>query len=325
MMNSKQLNFVLPLFLEALDTTFSKSTQKELEEFLKSSSISKWIICSDYALGDKQKKNDVMTFSLIPYAADINEFQTIIKKLSPNDLKKTSAINDDFIKFQKELPIFHISFILNRKRKIEFTNEKEFFKYKTKEAIELLEHWCITTLEHKETYQKQIKDLEALLTELDKKSTNLKVLRDIEIVAVVVAYVMTKMCEAIDIDVLSWFSDRDTLLSYGGDKFSSPLIFTLIRNYFYIMNTQKPHTPKLAFGVPQKEGAMWYDEITKLPDFICGVLADYDLSQNLSTHSKFIKLLEDHIASNDKMKIFKLSFEKEGFRASKIEIIRGEK
>lgn len=35
MIKTKELNFVLPMFLSALDETFSKSVQQEFENFLK--------------------------------------------------------------------------------------------------------------------------------------------------------------------------------------------------------------------------------------------------------------------------------------------------
>ncbi len=90
------------------------------------------------------------------------------------------------------------------------------------------------------------------------------------------------MCEMVkiinDIEIIGWFSDRDKLLDFKKQKLRKPFIVELISNYFHVFcENQSLHTQtKLAFGIPEKNGKMWYDECIRLCDYICGTIADFN-------------------------------------------------
>lgn len=84
----------------------------------------KWIIVSDYVF-DKNKPQDVITFSIMPHVKDFNELKNKINTLQKKDIKHSDSINPEFIKFFQEFPIFNISISINKKFKL-FTDEKLF-------------------------------------------------------------------------------------------------------------------------------------------------------------------------------------------------------
>ncbi|EFC2855116.1 hypothetical protein CUP90_003001, partial [Escherichia coli] len=92
--------FVLHNFLVAFDSTFNLSNHIKIENFFqKNKHIAKWMIFSDYVLHDKNKPNDVITFSIFPYTENFFELGKKIDLLSFKDTKKLKRINKEFISF----------------------------------------------------------------------------------------------------------------------------------------------------------------------------------------------------------------------------------
>lgn len=75
--------------IKLIENTINQSAIKDFRSFIsKFSYVTKWILCSDYCFDDKNKPNNVMSFVLYPYIFKINQWQEIIKKLQPKDIKK---------------------------------------------------------------------------------------------------------------------------------------------------------------------------------------------------------------------------------------------
>jgi hypothetical protein len=56
----------------------------------------------------------------------------------------------------------------------------------------------------------------------------------------------------------------------------------------------------------------WYRELVKIPDFLTGALADYDLETGDISHDKFGPLIRDLISDNGRnVFVFRLKFNKE--------------
>ncbi len=126
--------------------TFYKSLYEIFSKFLKQhNEVKKWMIFTDYVIGDRNKSNDVITSVLIPYVFPIDRIQYIIKSIQPKDIKKTKKVKEEFIKFINTAPILFINVILNKKQKLCFKNEKKFLILLIEAAIKMLERWCQTT------------------------------------------------------------------------------------------------------------------------------------------------------------------------------------
>ncbi len=320
---SAEYGFGIHYFLAAFNDTFYKSSYTDFKKFfLDNKDVKKWMICSDYAIGDKNKKNDIVTFTFYPYIIDHQLLQKAIKALAPKDLKNTRTINEDFLSFVKEAPILNISVALSRKRKLDYiNNERDFFTISIDMIIKQLKDWVISTPEGKEYYESLIKKMNELKILVKSPSTNLKIIRDIEIISQLIAYLCLEINLIIDVELLGWFSDRDKLLEYKKAKFKSPIIFDFIGNLYHVLcenhSDKIKSKAKLVYGVPEQDGTLFYDELNKIPDYICGTLADYDTQKNEISHQKFNTMLTSFFINNPKNLMFKLDFSKKEFTAKK--------
>lgn len=321
----EDMGFSFPLFLDAFSETFNKSSYNHFEKFAKeNSNFRKWMVYSDYVLGDKRKPNDVLTFSFVPYMTDFDTFKKEVNTLSKRDIKDSKNINQNFLSFINELPIFSISIILNKNRKLCFVNEPQTLTTKNNMAIKQLKHWCRTTPEAKNNYKKTIGKLKLLNTEINRKGGNLKIIRNIEIIAAIVSYLIFEFSRIVRPDTIGWFSDRDDILNFKSSKMSSPIIYDLVHTYYYLLcqsdGFNDPHNPVL--GIPEKSGKLWYDEFLRIPDCICGTIADYNIEKNEFSHNKFLDVLYELVASNEKHLLFKIDLSPVEFAAASLPIVR---
>ena len=311
---------IMPIFLDVFNDSFQKSGLKSLIRFLNRIDCKKWNIFSDYAF--KGKENDTITFSIVPYIFEFDEFKKVMNEFAPTDLKHARRVNGKFLGFLRNMPIMHISIVLSKKRKLDFSNEKKFLLHKTKAMIAQLIHWCETTPEAKDTYVKQIKNFQSLEVELNKNSPNLSVIRDIEIIATLVSYLICEMSMVKELEIVGWFSDRDTILSYMKGRIENPIVFDLISIYTFGLSEKQgiAKRPSLAFGIPEESGVMWYDELNRLPDYIAGAIADYNIENNTVSKQKIQDIIEGAIATNANILCYKLNLLKSGSSVSRISI-----
>lgn len=311
------MGFGLHFFLDAFNETFYKSCRSDFERFfLQHKSIGKWLVFSDYALYDKNKKRDVITFSIIPYLYEFDVFSSLLKKLSSNDLKKSRKVNKEFIDYIKNGPVFNISISLDRKRRLH-SDEKLYHETRFSMMIEMLEHWCITTPEGKENYIELIDKIKHLKDTVKSPGSNLKVIRDIEILSSLAAYIMFEITNVIDIELIGWFSDRDSLLSYKAGKFKSPIIFDFIHHLYFMFceneNEKIKSKGKLVMGIPESgsDGKVWYDSFNRIPDLIAGTFADYDHKKQVCSHNKFVPIIDEIFTNSSKNLFFDVKFSKD--------------
>lgn len=303
--------FIFHNFLVAFDSTFNQSNNIKIKNFFeKNGHITKWMIFSDYVLYDKNKPNDVVTFSICPYAEDFFELGKRIDSLSFKDTKKLKRINKEFINFIKKSEILNLSILLSKDRKLDPLNEREMLKTRYKMAIKQINIW-IENQGEKKYFKQLIKNLQLVLTELDKPGANLKAIRDIEIISSLTAYIAFQISQEIKIDTIGWFSDRDAMLSYKIAKFSKPIIYDLAYNTYHILmyNIDEEYKEKFVFGLPEAEGKVWYDSYNRVPDLIAATLADYNYEKNICSHDKYIPVIEEILADSENSIIYKISFD----------------
>jgi len=313
---TRQKGFVINQYMCCIEETFYKSTYDELKTFFeKYKSIKKWMIFSDYALYDKKKCNDVITLSFVPYIIDFQELKEAINLLAPKDLKNTKKINKKFVRFLNDFPIINFSFVLSKNRKIDYAiDEREIFKMKIGQAIDMFKYWCETTPEEATHYQESIKNLNILMCELESKGCNLKIIRDIEILATLVSYIACQVVKIADIEKIGWFSDRDSLLTYNSKRVSLPLIVELVSAYYHVFCDKYglEKKPTMLFGIANDvTNIPFYDAFIRIPDLIAGTIADFDTELNNHSHDKFLFVTESLLTNHEKQKIFHIVFSKE--------------
>lgn len=77
---------------ECLESTVNKSILEKFQSFLKQyPDVDKWFMCSDYCIGDKNKKNDVITFVIYPYILNFDDWKKVINNLQKKGFKTYST------------------------------------------------------------------------------------------------------------------------------------------------------------------------------------------------------------------------------------------
>ncbi len=317
---------VMHNFLSHFDETFNKSSYAFFSDFFrKNRDVSKWMIFSDYALNDKNKPNDVITFSILPYVGDFDKLGDQIKKLSFKDVKNLKRVNAEFLEFINESEILNISVVLDKNMVLDPFNEREALKTCYKTALNQVDYW-IENEGQKENYLRLKKAYNIMLDEVSRKGANLRNIRNIEIVSNLIAYITFQVCLSSKVDVIGWFSDRDSMLTHKNGKFSMPVIFDLAYNLFHVLMASKDenYVEKFVFGLPEQTGNLWYDSFNRIPDLIAATLADFDYKNNFCSHDKFIPVIENVITNKEKNIIYKISTLDGGFQAGYLPFTRQE-
>ncbi|EGQ7675197.1 hypothetical protein [Vibrio parahaemolyticus] len=314
--------FVIHNFLAALNDTFNQSNNARFKSyFKKNGDVPKWMVFSDYVLNDKSKPNDVVTFSIIPYTADFFKLSEYIDSISFKDIKKLKRVNEGFINFINSSEILNISVLLPKARKLDPINEREMLKTRYEMAINQVKIWLSNDADNKH-YKTLLSNYELLLSEVCKSGANFRYIRDIEIVSSLSAYIVFQICTEVKVEIIGWFSDRDALLSYKAAKFSKPIIFDLTHNLYHNLMFQidEDYKESFVFGLPERNGKVWYDSYNRIPDLIAATLADYNYENNQCSHDKFIPVIEKILTNKEKNIIYKLSLEDDVFSAGVLDL-----
>ena len=315
---------VMHNFLSHFDETFNKSSHVLFSDFFKNNSdVSKWMIFSDYVLNDKNKPNDAITFTIMPYINSFHELGDEIKNLSFKDVKNLKRINSEFLEFINESEILNVSILLDKNMVLDPFNEREALKTCYKTAINQVDYW-IENEGQKENYLRLKNVYKIMLEEVSKRGVNLKNIRNIEIVSNLIAYITFQVCLSVKVDIVGWFSDRDSMLTHKKGKFSMPVIFDLAFNLFHVLMSSKNenYTEKFVFGLPEQTGNLWYDSFNRIPDLIAATLADYDYENNICSHDKFVPVIEEVITNTKKNLIYKIFTLEGGFQAAYLPFYR---
>ena len=103
------------LFLETLSLLFEKSISEDFIKFINeySEKDGKWILCSDYCLHDKNKQNNVVSFTLFPYVLDFKRYNYVLNTIQSKDLKNTKQVSNEFNELVKSGLIYNVNFIID--------------------------------------------------------------------------------------------------------------------------------------------------------------------------------------------------------------------
>lgn len=308
--------------VKVFDGVMLKSTRDDLRSFIYNNNARKFIIYSDYCF-DKSKSNSVASFTIVPYDVGIDYEAQYIKKIAPNDIKNTTKVNELFVRHLKSKRLFHINFIFVDLAGL--TENLELFgtKYVVKSiehTIEIIRGWLKNQPEGKEKFNQLLKKLKSLKSEASRKTFNLDLYRKIIIVsflAAYIAYLLTKEAEA---EIVAWFSDRDKITeAYKGIAFD---YFDLNHHGLCERDNLKSTKTQLGIGAPVNDdtGNLWYDDLNRMPDYLAGALASWDLKNNTISHIKYTSILRECFANSQSNSIIKVDIKSNGYSCVRLSI-----
>lgn len=297
-----------------LDGVFYKSTIKDMRNFYFSATKNEhmWFLFSDYYFGD-EKPNKVITFTAMPSCPYILELQSAIKGVAPKDIKNTRSINTDFVTLINLLPLINIVFV--------FENKKHFIWDTISEAkAEILDHvkvlhayidyWQTTepvTIPRLNKITKNLRSLESLL----KRGKKLRIISAMFLISQLGGYVGSVICRETDLSSLIWFSDRDSTNEIGNN---------LIRDLFQIslIDITKKNI-SFSFTTANSNSDEWYEEITRIPDYITGAVSGFNFDENRAINKKTAQMLGLHFRNNIKNTfVYKFKLDNERIRLQRM-------
>lgn len=282
-------------FLKVLEMTFSKSLQQDLElnYYPRIESHKKWACFSDYCLDDKNKPNDVITFSLLSNIDDIENLSSHIKLIAPKDIKNTKKVTKDYMIFLTNYPLINFSFIINDRKKFFGKNNialKESMSTIYSQAKEQYLIWIKNQPEKSVYYQSVIKKIDLTLNQI-KQDNKVKQIYQMFLVTYLGAFVSSLIVRKTQPEIFGWFSDRDAIHEVS-DHLSIDLFEYFLFGFSQVENCQ------FAAARATSNDKPFYDELLKIPDYIAGSLADYNSIDGSISKPKFDTVLTDYMAEN---------------------------
>lgn len=269
-----------------------------------------WRVASDYAIGDPNKLNDVISFVMIaPHATDA-DVQQYVGGVAPKDLKKVSVVPLGLMQYLNcPVPItFSMSFVLPR--------DAAMLRDRLPlDGMVLLAQAAITFLEQRlslysepadiEYHRSAIKRFQLFERDLARKSVSEKLARQIHVVAATAATVFNSLNDAVRPQAIRWISDRDKLVAAH-----DTVVYDLAYVYRIVQVMQAATPEQQAAGnlgasmaplgceIPEPTGDHRFDDFVRLPDYLAGTLADINLETMTFTRDKFGEVLNSVLANS---------------------------
>lgn len=285
---------------DLLEDTINKSTIHRFREFLdKYKDVTKWILCSDYCLDDKNKANRVITFVLYPYIFEFEQWQSFIQNMQKTDLKNTRSVSKEFCEFLNGGFVFSFSFILDEKSIFDLWKDKDTMKYVLNSYIDMTEKWQITTPNNSETYRVMNMRLKKLLSKSESKNFNYKLLGRIFTVTFFAGYIKYLLLkEHKNITLYSWLSDIDSITTWNEGICSD--IYHISSHCLCENNLSDKIKKSVEEIYPViDDNKIFYEQLNRVADFICGGIADFNYKNGTVTAEKHCNIIENIISDND--------------------------
>jgi hypothetical protein len=302
---------VFEALIGAIGNTLNGSALQDFQVFLsKLPAETKWLIASDYCIGDKNKKNDTAVFTVIPYYDTFESIQADIKSIAQKDIKNTNTIKNEYLQYNSSGIIFHFCFLIGRSsgHPLTMVNKASIVEWLNSSLLQTLERRKTQASEEMHDYYNGvIRKVKCLCQDVKSQSFNMSLMRNILLFSTIAAQIGSLLASERQIEIIGWFSDRDNITNYcDGIVFD---LFGMFHHELCVLHEIDDSSIMLTLAIEADSQAkrMWYDEIIRLPDYIAGTIADWDLSTNNVSKEKFITIIEGCIADNDHIALLRLS------------------
>jgi hypothetical protein len=291
-----------------LKDSFDKSSIKDMEEwFSPYPEQQAWFLISDYCFSDKSKQNDTASFSILLNHDKLQNIKDYINAFAPKDIKSTRNISPEFLKYVNSPLIFNVTFVINRDIKLMrdyagLKNMEEFLPTFEK-FVQIVESYSLIDKEYFKGVYNRIKLYQR---DFKKRNFNEKLSRQIHLVACfagMLLYYLTKLKQP---KYVQWISDRDAISErYDGFLFDLAFFhFLLLFEYNNAIQVEKKedstiiYGPKIFFLIPKKSGDYYFDALIRIPDYLAGTLADFDILNNTFSKEKYNTVMLNSIVTS---------------------------
>lgn len=258
--------------------------------------VDSWYIVSDYCLDDKNKPNDVMTFTIYPFTHPYILKNGIKQHLS-KDIKDFKNLSDKAINYIKDAPyFFSLAFIIEGKNDIfKLENNKQLLD----RTIKGMESWP------KNKREEFIHKIKRFRNYLNRKEVDWKTLSDISITVHIMSSIMEFLLMKTHAKHILWVSDRDKITD-----FQDGIISELVRiGYANLLNKRISDHEVFGFWGGKDYDKEVFDELVRVPDYICGAVASMNFDNVDEVPDKHYDLFDKSIVDNKRIYIMRIKHE----------------
>lgn len=255
--------------------------------------VDSWYIVSDYCLDDKNKPNDVMTFTIYPFTHPYI-LKNGIKQYLSKDIKDFKNLSQKAVNYIKEAPyFFSLAFIIEDKNNI-FQLEEN--KRHLDQMIKYMEYW---PEKKRDEFIHKIKKFREYL---NRKEVDLKTLSNISITVHIMASIIEFLLIKANAKHILWISDRDKITD-----FQDSIVSEFVRIYYAnILNKRVSDHEVYGFWGGKEYNKEIFDELVRVPDYICGSLASMDFANVEGISDKHYDLFDKSIVDNERIYIMNI-------------------
>ena len=276
-----------------LSSHFPDFVEKWNKFYNKFKQVDSWYVVSDYCLDDKDKPNDVMTFTIYPFTHPYLLRNGIKQHLS-KDIKDFKHLSDNAVNYIREAPyFFSLAFIIDAKNNV-FSLDHS--KQVLDETIKNMENWPKTKREE------FIHKLKKLRNYLNRKEIDFKTLSNISITTHIMSYIIEFLLIKANAKHIIWISDRDKITD-----FQNGVISELVRiGYTSLLNKRVSNNEVYGFWGGKEYNKEIFDELVRIPDYISGAIASMDFEDVYKVSEKHYNLFDKSIVDNERIYIMHL-------------------
>ncbi|BAO91070.1 hypothetical protein [Caballeronia cordobensis] len=303
--------------IETLRGTLDKTFSTNLRSYLRNHvGVTDFMLISDYCIDDEDKPNDVIAFTLAPIHAALPQSMAGLDRWIPKDIKKTRTVTEGISKALNDDRFFHVAFMLDDISGFlhsKVADRRTVLLQSMPMIIKMLEEWRENQPEGRRKFEAQIKRFKQVNKELERPTANVKLFCLMTLVSTLAAVLAFYLSKESTCKSITWFADRDKI----HDAFSKLYmdIFEVTHWGLCFQELPEGKIPKIGFAVDEAPvRGMWFDTLIRLPDFIAGTVASWDMETNLTSRDKHARVLEQVVADNLHCNLVKVEIRRDGWQ-----------
>lgn len=296
-----------PGLVESLIRYSINNEDREFLDFVRSSnSNGRWLISSDFCMDDPTYSTRTCAVSLIPLDEHPQDISDRIKLAIPKDLKKTKSVDPRTIEVFKDRRMFHFVFILEGHRNIISTGDEPA----KLAAIRSYISGMVDALKRMNCPSDILKPFKKLLQESKANNFNYSLFSDMVAVSAILSFISAALIRH-GASLIGLFPDRDRMTEWC-DAIYSDLVNLYVGGVLELVDNKKYayEIKRAAITNGQGKGA-WFDSFVRLPDYLAGVVAGWDVDTNTISSDKRATVFMENIVDAKNIIVLRLLFDGE--------------
>jgi hypothetical protein len=306
------------IFKIVLDT-LSRETEPDFRKFVVGSHVAKWFIAADFVTDAPDRPNNSFAFTVFPYNAYFEQIQAEIRAASARDIKEVKTVSQNMLRYLRASQRFSFCFISEKNP--EWAPDVAAARQAIDETLGMMRRW-----RDADRQSDVIKRFEALREEARANSFNAKLFGHMVLMNALAAVVACLLVKHGAPEIIGWFPDRDKMTS----AYKAIALELFSNNLSALCQTMGLDQTRLkvAIGIPgpsnDAEKGLWYDDLIRVPDYLAGATAAWDIKGNLlpTNSPKFAEIIRQVLADNPNIALVRLALNDRGLQASRLILSR---